>query len=69
MRVVVTGAAGMIGSNIAHGPQCRRRRQQRLFRPGRILRPFRALGCEHEFADVATGVHRYVDWLRGNASA
>jgi len=27
------------------------------------LRALRAAGCEHPFADVATGVRRYVEWL------
>jgi ADP-L-glycero-D-manno-heptose 6-epimerase len=29
----------------------------------------RAAGCNHEFAEVATGVRRYVEWLSGEASA
>jgi len=33
------------------------------------LSALRAVGCDHEFADVATGVRRYVEWLSGNASA
>ncbi len=33
------------------------------------LSALRAAGCDHEFADVATGVRRYVEWLSGNASA
>jgi ADP-L-glycero-D-manno-heptose 6-epimerase len=33
------------------------------------LSALRAAGCDHQFADVATGVRRYVDWLSGNASA
>jgi ADP-L-glycero-D-manno-heptose 6-epimerase len=33
------------------------------------LSALRAAGCEHDFADVATGVRRYVEWLSGNASA
>jgi ADP-L-glycero-D-manno-heptose 6-epimerase len=31
------------------------------------LSALRAAGCAHEFADVATGVRRYVEWLIGNA--
>lgn len=33
------------------------------------LSALRAAGCDHEFAEVATGVRRYVEWLSGNASA
>jgi ADP-L-glycero-D-manno-heptose 6-epimerase len=33
------------------------------------LSALRAAGCGHEFADVATGVRRYIEWLSGNASA
>jgi ADP-L-glycero-D-manno-heptose 6-epimerase len=33
------------------------------------LSALRAAGCDHECVDVATGVHRYVDWLRSSASA
>jgi ADP-L-glycero-D-manno-heptose 6-epimerase len=33
------------------------------------LSALRAAGCAHEFADVATGVRRYVEWLSGNAPA
>lgn len=33
------------------------------------LSVLRAAGCDHEFAEVATGVRRYVEWLSGNASA
>ena len=33
------------------------------------LSALRAAGCDHEFADVATGVRRYIEWLSGNASA
>ena len=29
------------------------------------LSRLRAVGCEHAFADVATGVRAYVDWLSG----
>ena len=28
------------------------------------LARLRAVGCDHAFADVASGVARYVDWLR-----
>jgi ADP-L-glycero-D-manno-heptose 6-epimerase len=31
------------------------------------LSALRATGCDHAFADVASGVHSYVDWLVGNA--
>lgn len=31
------------------------------------LTRLRGCGCEHEFADVATGVKRYVDWLAAQA--
>lgn len=31
------------------------------------LTALRAIGCDHEFADVATGVSRYVDWLSRQA--
>jgi ADP-L-glycero-D-manno-heptose 6-epimerase len=33
------------------------------------LGALRSTGCNHEFADVATGVARYVDWLSGDAAA
>jgi ADP-L-glycero-D-manno-heptose 6-epimerase len=33
------------------------------------LSALRAAGCDHEFADVDTGVRRYVEWLGGNAAA
>jgi ADP-L-glycero-D-manno-heptose 6-epimerase len=33
------------------------------------LSGLRATGCNHAFADVATGVARYVDWLRANDAA
>jgi ADP-L-glycero-D-manno-heptose 6-epimerase len=33
------------------------------------LSALRAAGCDHDFADVATGVRRYVDWLSGQAAA
>ncbi len=33
------------------------------------LGALRATGCDHEFADVATGVRRYVEWLSGSAAA
>ena len=32
------------------------------------LSALRSAGCEHEFAEVATGVRRYVEWLSGNAA-
>jgi ADP-L-glycero-D-manno-heptose 6-epimerase len=32
------------------------------------LSALRATGCKHEFADVANGVKRYVDWLAGSAA-
>jgi ADP-L-glycero-D-manno-heptose 6-epimerase len=32
------------------------------------LAALRAAGCTHEFADVATGVRRYVQWLHAQAS-
>jgi ADP-L-glycero-D-manno-heptose 6-epimerase len=31
------------------------------------LTQLRSTGCEHRFADVATGVQRYVEWLSANA--
>ena len=31
------------------------------------LTGLRATGCRHEFADVASGVKRYVDWLKGSS--
>jgi ADP-L-glycero-D-manno-heptose 6-epimerase len=31
------------------------------------LSRLRRLGCAHEFADVATGVARYMDWLTAQA--
>ena len=31
------------------------------------LTRLRATGCAHQFADVATGVRRYADWLAGQA--
>ncbi|MFI4869278.1 MAG: ADP-glyceromanno-heptose 6-epimerase [Steroidobacterales bacterium] len=33
------------------------------------LGALRAAGCDHVFADVASGVRRFVEWLSGNAAA
>jgi ADP-L-glycero-D-manno-heptose 6-epimerase len=33
------------------------------------LSALRAAGCDHDFAEVATGVRRYVEWLSGQAAA
>ena len=33
------------------------------------LTRLRATGCEHRFADVATGIHAYTDWLAQNGPA
>ena len=33
------------------------------------LTRLRAIGCEHRFADVATGIRAYTDWLARNGPA
>ena len=33
------------------------------------LSALRQAGCEHRFADVASGVSHYMDWLAGSGSA